>query len=164
MDTTKVVKVFKADKTLSKLRELGDFFGMGDELAGQIEGDMTDFYKRGEKWADKCRINWSELKSSVPWATGNLSFSISTEDGFENKKAEFWVGVDLKKLLEPVGKELPITNYIDYREEVEAGKEVEVASKDYTAAVNEYNRTGPDHFIENVWYKYAQSNLSEVMK
>lgn len=164
MDTAQITKVFKADKTLASLKEMGDFFGIGDELVEQLEDDMADFYDKGQKWANKCRLRWSELKTGVPWATGNLSFSITAVDEFEDNKPQFWVGVDLKKLLEPKGKKLPITNYIDYGNQVDKGKMRTVADKDYTAIVDSYNRTGPDHFIEDVWHKYASIYLAEVMK
>lgn len=158
---SKATRAFQADVAINALKEIGDFFGVGDELADQATDSMNDFAFKGEQWAKACQEDWSQLKIGVPWATGNLSESIQWEDGIvEAGKPYFWVGVDLNALLGP--KTRQITNYIDYPEIV--GEPIKVSSTDYTEDVNNFNRTGPDHFIQNVWWVLADKNLKEAMR
>lgn len=157
----KVVKAFKATTALKELKKIGDIFGIGDALVEQTEEAMDDLAYRGREWALACQEDWSKVKSSVPWATGNLSESIQIEDGIQDKgKPHMWVGVNLNMLLGP--KIRTITNAIDYPDQV--GEPINVQSTDYTDKVNKYNKTGPDRFIENVWWVYADKNLKEAMR
>lgn len=158
---SKVTQTFKADGILKELAEIGDEFGIGEELVGQAEEAMDDFVYRGQQWAEACQEDWSQLKTAVPWETGNLSESIVWEDGFQEVgRPYFWVGVDLNALLGP--KKRPVTNYIDYPDLL--GEYIDVSKEDYTEAVNEKNSTGPYKFIENVWWVYADKNLKEAMR
>lgn len=158
---SRTTKAFRADASIKALKDIGNLFGIGDELEEQVVDVMDDFAYRGLEWAKACQEDWSQVKSSVPWMTGNLSDSIQYEDGIEEKgQPYFWVGVDLNALLGPKIK--PITNYIDYPEEV--GEPVNVQSTDYTEFVNDRNVTGPNHFIQNIWWTYADKNLKEAMR
>lgn len=161
MKEEKVIKAFGASQALSDLRDAGDAFDIGTELYEQVADMMCDLASRGEEWAEACQEDWSELKVSVPWLTGNLSESIAIENGFkQNNSPYFWVGVDLNRLLGP--KVRVITNDVDYPKRV--GDPVNVSEHDYTELTNVSNKTGPDHFIENVWWVTADRNLKEAMK
>lgn len=155
------IRAFGVENILANLEKAGDAFGVGDDLYAQAEYAIDVLVENGEKWAKKCQEDWSKVKASVPWATGNLSRSIQYEDGIkESGEPYFWVGVDLNRLLGP--KTAVIENKIDYPKQY--GQEVEVSAEDYTEEVNAYNRTGPDKFIQNVWWAYAEKNLKETMK
>lgn len=158
---SKTVAAFRATTKLDDLKKAGDAFGIGDDLVEQVEFAMDDLAFRGLEWARACQEDWSGLKTSVPWLTGNLSESIQIEDGIqEYGKPYFWVGVDLNMLLGP--KIRPVTNYIDYKDLL--GEPWDVSEKDYTEAVNKHNATGPNNFIENIWWVTADKNLKEAMR
>lgn len=161
MKEEKVIRAFNASGALNDLKDEGDTFGIGSQLYEQVGDMMYDLAFRGKEWAEACQEDWSALKAGVPWMTGNLSEAIVVEDGFQERgQPYFWVGVDLNALLGP--KIRPVTNSIDYPESV--GQPIEVASDDYTEAVNKKNRTGPDKFIQNVWWVTADKNLKEAMR
>lgn len=157
----KVVKAFKAKTALKDLKKIADNFGIGEALVDQMEEAMDDLAYRGREWALACQEDWSQVKKSVPWMTGNLSEAIQIEDGIEEKGRPYmWVGINLNMLLGP--KIRIVANSIDYPDKV--GEPINVQSTDYTDKVNKYNKTGPDHFIENVWWVYADKNLKEAMR